>query len=120
LPQDWKAVQRRWLENISSQEERGQDRTSPFLIRNAIEVMHDFVDDNANLIHMAERLHNVSAILETVTYRAPSNESTDPQRIGRSSNSCWIPRGVISACRVQDWSASGPPSPGTSPAHGSR
>lgn len=65
LPTSWQAVQKKRLENVTTMKDRGQDKVTPFLIRNSIEVMHDDIFDTANLIHMAERLHNVAAVLES-------------------------------------------------------
>jgi hypothetical protein len=79
LPTSWQAVQKKRLENITSQKERGQDKVTPILIRNAIEVMHDDIFDTANLIHMAERLHNVAAVLESTDVQGAIERKYGPQ-----------------------------------------
>ena len=64
IPTDWRGVQAKRLENITSQKERGRDQHSPVLIRNAMDVMNDDIADTAGLIHLSEPLHNAAGVLQ--------------------------------------------------------
>jgi hypothetical protein len=79
LPTEWQQVQKKWLENIPSMKERGHDPRTPIMVRNAIEVMHDFVHDTANLIHLAEPLHSAAAVLQHPEVRGAVERGYGPQ-----------------------------------------